>query len=193
MNQVQSCLSSKLRQIAHILPPAKTLLVSVSQITPISQTPSVSPLPLQIQPLCLIPPWFQQESQALLGKCCFGCSLLFSELQMLMFWQLFLCFGKCVVRSCCTGCYRAPSLPPPGSLCRIAQEECCLSQLEVLHCTTGMALASKQEDCDSARQNATCEDKIIKVKRRRGTLERLRSNFQFFFVIRVLKAAGLLQ
>ncbi|XP_026558245.1 fibulin-1 isoform X2 [Pseudonaja textilis] len=46
--------------------------------------------------------------------------------------------------------------------CRIAQEQCCLSQLEVLHCTTGMAIASKQENCDLPRENSTCEDKIIK-------------------------------
>ncbi|XP_058046084.1 fibulin-1 isoform X3 [Ahaetulla prasina] len=46
--------------------------------------------------------------------------------------------------------------------CRIAQEQCCLSQLEVLHCTTGMAMASKQENCDLPRENSTCEDKIIK-------------------------------
>uniref|UniRef100_A0A8C6Y3C7 Fibulin-1 n=1 Tax=Naja naja TaxID=35670 RepID=A0A8C6Y3C7_NAJNA len=46
--------------------------------------------------------------------------------------------------------------------CRIAQEQCCLSQLEVLHCTTGMAIASKLENCDLPRENSTCEDKIIK-------------------------------
>ncbi|XP_063164405.1 fibulin-1 isoform X2 [Candoia aspera] len=46
--------------------------------------------------------------------------------------------------------------------CRIAQEQCCLSQLEELHCTTGMAIASKQEDCDLPRENSTCEDKIIR-------------------------------
>ncbi|XP_070611364.1 fibulin-1 isoform X1 [Erythrolamprus reginae] len=46
--------------------------------------------------------------------------------------------------------------------CRIAQEQCCLSQLEVLHCTTGMTIASKKENCDLLRENSTCEDKIIK-------------------------------
>ncbi|KAJ6668450.1 hypothetical protein lerEdw1_011932 [Lerista edwardsae] len=44
----------------------------------------------------------------------------------------------------------------------IIQEQCCLSQLEELHCTAGIAIASKHEDCDSYEGNATCEDKIIK-------------------------------
>ncbi|KAF7237663.1 Fibulin-1 [Varanus komodoensis] len=44
----------------------------------------------------------------------------------------------------------------------IAEEQCCLNQLEELHCATGIAIASKQEDCDLHKGNSTCEDKIIK-------------------------------
>ncbi|XP_062990430.1 fibulin-1 isoform X2 [Elgaria multicarinata webbii] len=75
------------------------------------------------------------------------------------------------VEICCTRGYEwasqkkdCSSLPlnPDSKECSIAQEQCCLNQLEELHCTTGIAIARKQEDCDSHKDNFTCEDKTIK-------------------------------
>ncbi|XP_044306777.1 fibulin-1 isoform X2 [Varanus komodoensis] len=75
------------------------------------------------------------------------------------------------VESCCTRGYEwasqkndCSSLPlnPDSKECSIAEEQCCLNQLEELHCATGIAIASKQEDCDLHKGNSTCEDKIIK-------------------------------
>nr|XP_020659671.1 fibulin-1 isoform X2 [Pogona vitticeps] len=75
------------------------------------------------------------------------------------------------VESCCSRGYEwasqnrdCSSLPfsPDSKECSIAQEQCCHNQLEELHCTAGIAMASKQEDCDSHKGNSTCEDKIIK-------------------------------
>nr|XP_060634114.1 fibulin-1 isoform X2 [Anolis sagrei ordinatus] len=75
------------------------------------------------------------------------------------------------IESCCTHGYEwasqkrdCSSLPlnPDSKECSIAQEQCCLNQLEELHCTAGIDIASKQEDCDSHNGNFTCEDKITK-------------------------------
>uniref|UniRef100_A0A803TVP2 Fibulin-1 n=1 Tax=Anolis carolinensis TaxID=28377 RepID=A0A803TVP2_ANOCA len=75
------------------------------------------------------------------------------------------------IESCCTHGYEwasqkrdCSSLPlnPDSKECSIAQEQCCLNQLEELHCTAGIDIASKQEDCDSHNSNITCEDKITK-------------------------------
>ncbi|XP_028584475.1 fibulin-1 isoform X2 [Podarcis muralis] len=75
------------------------------------------------------------------------------------------------VESCCSQGYEwasqkrdCSSLPshPDSKECSIAQEQCCLNQLEELRCTAGIAIASKHEDCDSNEGNTTCEDKVIK-------------------------------
>uniref|UniRef100_A0A8D0BVC0 Fibulin-1 n=1 Tax=Salvator merianae TaxID=96440 RepID=A0A8D0BVC0_SALMN len=76
------------------------------------------------------------------------------------------------VESCCARGYEwasqkkdCSSLPlnPDSKECSIAQEQCCLNQLEELHCTAGIAIASKNEDCDSHKDSTSpCEDKIVK-------------------------------
>nr|XP_034993777.1 fibulin-1 isoform X2 [Zootoca vivipara] len=83
-----------------------------------------------------------------------------------------LCGGQeTSVESCCSRGYEwasqkrdCSSLPshPDSKECSIAQEQCCLNQLEELRCTAGIAIASKHEDCDSDEGNTTCEDKVIK-------------------------------
>uniref|UniRef100_A0A8C5PJH2 Fibulin-1 n=1 Tax=Leptobrachium leishanense TaxID=445787 RepID=A0A8C5PJH2_9ANUR len=47
--------------------------------------------------------------------------------------------------------------------CRITQEQCCMNQLEELHCTTGITIANEKETCDlSAVNNTSCESRFIK-------------------------------
>ncbi|XP_068134309.1 fibulin-1 isoform X2 [Hyperolius riggenbachi] len=76
------------------------------------------------------------------------------------------------VDSCCTSGYEWASqkqecgnLPTlPGSKqCRMTQEQCCINQLEELHCTSGINIANDKESCDiTEEQNATCESRFVK-------------------------------
>ncbi|XP_029453346.1 fibulin-1 [Rhinatrema bivittatum] len=56
------------------------------------------------------------------------------------------------------------SLPIISDLkeCRIAQEQCCSNQLEELHCSTGINIASENEKCDSPDDTSVCEARFIK-------------------------------
>ncbi|KAM4675655.1 fibulin-1 isoform 2-T2 [Discoglossus pictus] len=78
------------------------------------------------------------------------------------------------VDSCCTSgyewasqkknCNNLPELSDSKE-CRITQEQCCINQLEVLHCTTGITIANENDNCDAGEapeQNATCEAKFVK-------------------------------
>ncbi|KAM5334115.1 fibulin-1 isoform 1-T1 [Glossophaga mutica] len=46
--------------------------------------------------------------------------------------------------------------------CRMVQEQCCHSQLEELHCATGINLASEQDSCSALPGNASLEAVFVK-------------------------------
>lgn len=46
---------------------------------------------------------------------------------------------------------------------RMVQEQCCHSQLEELHCATGINLASEQDSCSVLPSNASLEAVFVKV------------------------------
>ncbi|KAL8194480.1 UNVERIFIED_CONTAM: Fibulin-1 [Gekko kuhli] len=75
---------------------------------------------------------------------------------------------------------------------RIAQEQCCLSHVEERHCTSGIALASKQEGCESHEGNSTYEDKIVKVARKQGNSceQSLQMGYQCGLVFRACCVEG---
>ncbi|XP_041441184.1 fibulin 1 L homeolog isoform X2 [Xenopus laevis] len=50
--------------------------------------------------------------------------------------------------------------------CRLTQEQCCMNQLEDLHCTTGINIANEREECETSENeaNSTCEARFIKQR-----------------------------
>uniref|UniRef100_A0A8D0LCE3 Fibulin-1 n=1 Tax=Sphenodon punctatus TaxID=8508 RepID=A0A8D0LCE3_SPHPU len=99
-------------------------------------------------------------------------TLLCSVLELLLL-MLFKWHHKCKtsMENCCTSGYEwasqkrdCSSLPLISEVneCSIAQVQCCISQLEELHCTTGINIANEHDDCDSHDDNSTCETKFIK-------------------------------
>ncbi|XP_044535213.1 fibulin-1 [Gracilinanus agilis] len=46
--------------------------------------------------------------------------------------------------------------------CRMVQEQCCLNQLEELHCATGINVAHEGDGCDSHHDNSSFEAKFVK-------------------------------
>lgn len=55
----------------------------------------------------------------------------------------------------------APPRPPR----RMVQEQCCHSQLEELHCATGINLANEQDSCATPHgDNASLEATFVKVR-----------------------------
>ncbi|XP_077325480.1 fibulin-1 isoform X1 [Lithobates pipiens] len=80
--------------------------------------------------------------------------------------------AQVTVDACCTSGYEWASqkqvcknLPvlSDSKQCRITQEQCCINQLEELHCTTGITIANEQDSCDiNEQENATCESRFVK-------------------------------
>ncbi|KAM5172541.1 fibulin-1 isoform 2-T2 [Mantella aurantiaca] len=80
--------------------------------------------------------------------------------------------AQITVDACCTSGYEWASqkqecknLPAisESKQCRITQEQCCINQLEELHCTTGITIANEKDSCDvSEQENATCESRFVK-------------------------------
>ncbi|XP_031754337.1 fibulin-1 isoform X3 [Xenopus tropicalis] len=50
--------------------------------------------------------------------------------------------------------------------CRLTQEQCCMNQLEDLHCTNGITSPYEHEECDTSEieANATCEARFVKQR-----------------------------
>ncbi|XP_056373476.1 fibulin-1 isoform X2 [Hyla sarda] len=61
------------------------------------------------------------------------------------------------------GCARLPSISD-SKQCRVIQEQCCLNQLEELHCTTGINIATEKNSCDTSEQEnaSSCEARFVK-------------------------------
>ncbi|XP_073478015.1 fibulin-1 isoform X2 [Aquarana catesbeiana] len=80
--------------------------------------------------------------------------------------------AQVTVDACCTSGYEWASqkqvcknLPvlSDSKQCRITQEQCCINQLEELHCTTGITIANEKDSCDiNEQENATCESRFVK-------------------------------
>ncbi|XP_072256375.1 fibulin-1 isoform X2 [Pyxicephalus adspersus] len=80
--------------------------------------------------------------------------------------------AQITVDTCCTSGYEWASqkqecknLPviSESKQCRITQEQCCINQLEELHCTSGITIANEKDACDiSEEENATCESRFAK-------------------------------
>lgn len=51
----------------------------------------------------------------------------------------------------------------------MVQEQCCQSQLEELHCTTGINLANEQDSCATPHSNTSLEAVFVKVRTRPPT------------------------
>lgn len=56
------------------------------------------------------------------------------------------------------GPHQHPALPR-----RMVQEQCCHSQLEELHCATGINLANERDNCVVPAANASLETVFVKV------------------------------
>ncbi|XP_072001407.1 fibulin-1 isoform X3 [Engystomops pustulosus] len=74
---------------------------------------------------------------------------------------------------CCTSGYEwaslnqdCTSLPSisDSKQCRVIQEQCCLNQLEELHCTSGINVATEKNSCDTNEQenSSSCESRFLK-------------------------------
>ncbi|XP_069823959.1 fibulin-1 isoform X1 [Dendropsophus ebraccatus] len=61
------------------------------------------------------------------------------------------------------GCAGLPSISD-SKQCRVIQEQCCLNQLEELHCTNGINIAAEKNSCDTSEQenSSTCEARFVK-------------------------------
>uniref|UniRef100_G1PPV2 Fibulin-1 n=1 Tax=Myotis lucifugus TaxID=59463 RepID=G1PPV2_MYOLU len=73
------------------------------------------------------------------------------------------------MEACCADGHRVAtqhrdcSLPYASSMeCRMVQEQCCHSQLEELHCATGINLANEQDSCAVSAANASLEAVFVK-------------------------------
>ncbi|XP_030071151.1 fibulin-1 [Microcaecilia unicolor] len=84
---------------------------------------------------------------------------------------LSLLWGPVYTENCCTNGYEwakqerdCKSLPviSDSKDCRIAQEQCCSNQLEDIHCSTGINIATENEECDSHVDTSVCEARFIK-------------------------------
>ncbi|KAM3926202.1 fibulin-1 isoform 2-T4 [Leptodactylus fuscus] len=75
--------------------------------------------------------------------------------------------------ACCTSGYEWASLkqdctnlPSVSDFkqCRVIQEQCCLNQLEELHCTSGINIATEKNSCDTSdlENSSTCESRFVK-------------------------------
>ncbi|XP_075066447.1 fibulin-1 isoform X2 [Mixophyes fleayi] len=79
--------------------------------------------------------------------------------------------GQVTVDACCTSGYEwasqkkeCTSLPviSDNKQCKITQEQCCINQLEELHCTIGITIANEKETCDATDQENSCEARFVK-------------------------------
>ncbi|XP_073423762.1 fibulin-1 isoform X2 [Dendrobates tinctorius] len=60
-------------------------------------------------------------------------------------------------------CASLPTISDADKQCRLIQEQCCLNQLEDLHCTTGINIANEKNSCDASEQEkaSSCEARFV--------------------------------